>query len=592
MKLHLRSAVSLAALVFAGAGLVLHAAGCAGSDSSDESAPDSGILGADSSSPVKDGSSSSDAGGGSDANSNTDADAAPVSTYSVKVTVTGLAAGTGDAGLDDAGAGGLVLANGTEKLAIFQNGTFTFVNKLTAGAAFDVTIAAQPTNPSHECTVSGGKGTVVAGDVESITVNCSVEKFTVGGNVTGLAGSGLQLRINNTENVSINIVDGTYAFPTSLASGTHYDVEVLNDPTNRWQTCVLENATGIVDDANVANVNVTCTTKQYTISGTITGLITTGLSLKDTYSGGGGPETISPAANATTFSFVQTVKSGETYAVSVETSPVGFGCGVTANGSGTVAGSNISVSVACAPSDQDFASTGAEQTYTVPSWAHSIDVTLEGAQGGTDFGTSTNYGGKLTATLAVTPADTLYIYVGSMPSDTSGGFNGGGAGDNGGRGGGGASDIRVGGNALANRVLVAGGGGGAGIWVSGGNLEVVGGQGGDLVGGNGYRVPSFAANAGGTGGTQSGSGVGTCVNFNQTSVSGGLGFGGTTVGKGCGCQGYGGGGGYYGGSASGNCRGGGGGSAFALVDASITNVVHTIGGAQPGNGRVKLVVKP
>ena len=44
----------------------------------------------------------------------------------------------------------------------------------------------------------------------------------------------------------------------------------------------------------------------------------------------------------------------------------------------------------------------------------------------------------------------------------AGGFNGGGSADgSGGFGGGGASDIRIGGTALTDRVLVAGGGGGA-----------------------------------------------------------------------------------------------------------------------------------
>ena len=45
-----------------------------------------------------------------------------------------------------------------------------------------------------------------------------------------------------------------------------------------------------------------------------------------------------------------------------------------------------------------------------------------------------------------------------------GGWNGGGANRSAGNGtpGGGASDIRVGGNALANRIIVAGGGGGCG----------------------------------------------------------------------------------------------------------------------------------
>ncbi len=233
----------------------------------------------------------------------------------------------------------------------------------------------------------------------------------------------------------------------------------------------------------------------------------------------------------------------------------------------------------------DFAYTGAEEPWTVPAGITSLAVTLEGAQGGSSYAANTNYGGKLEATLAVTPGDVLHLYVGGQPTGTAGGFNGGGNGESGGRGGGGATDVRRGGNALADRVLVAGGGGGAGFW-SGSNTEVVGGKGGGLSGEGGYRAPN---DPGGQPGTQSGSGTGTCVTFDNPAMSGGLGFGGSP--SSCGCDGYGGGGGYYGGAGSGNCRGGGGGSAFTAA-AGVTDVVHTVGGAQPGNGRIRIHFKP
>ena len=522
-------------------------------------------------------------------------DAGP-SSYSIGVTVTGLAQSTGDPAHADAGAGGLVLANGADQLVIYQNGTYTFPTKVAANGTFNVTVVTQPSNPFQTCGVSGGSGTVVSGDVKSITVNCSPKTFTVGGTVTGLGGSGLKLRINDTEDVAINTVDGTYAFATALASGTKYAVVVKDDPTNRWQTCTLENATGVVANAKVENVNVTCVDKTFSISGTITGLKATGLSLTNTYTGGGGPETINPAMNATEFAFAQAVKSGQTYTVTVPASPPNHECNVTDKATGTVGGANITdVKVACVLIENDFVATGAEQTFVIPAGKTAVDVVLEGAQGGTNWPnppTSPNYGGKLTATLAVTPGETLYIYVGTQPSDESGGFNGGGAGDNGGRGGGGATDIWRGGNALTDRILVAGGGGGAGLWTVGrlpeDNPEVVGGQGGGLTGGDGYRPLN---NVGGGGGTQVGSALGFCLGPNVDKVSGGLGFGGTSVGKGCGCQGYGGGGGYYGGAGSGNCRGGGGGSGFAAAIADITNVVHTVGGGAAGNGRARITLK-
>ena len=225
---------------------------------------------------------------------------------------------------------------------------------------------------------------------------------------------------------------------------------------------------------------------------------------------------------------------------------------------------------------QTFTFSGASQTFVVPSCVNTITMEAWGAQGGANWSSNTNYGGYAKGTFTVSPGSSLVIYVGSQPSGTVGGFNGGGNGETSGQGGGGASDVRQGGIALSNRILVAGGGGGAGYWSS---LHVVGGVGGGLTGGDGYR--NTTADPGGQGGTQTGSGNGTCISLNNSAMAGGLGYGGSP--SGCGCEGYGGGGGYYGGAGSGNCRGGGGGSGFILAGA--TNTAFT-SGANVGHGKV------
>ncbi len=232
----------------------------------------------------------------------------------------------------------------------------------------------------------------------------------------------------------------------------------------------------------------------------------------------------------------------------------------------------------CLSGSQTFSFSGAAQSFTVPNCVNSIVVDVRGAQGGSGYGPNTNYGGRVVCTLAVTPGEVLQINVGGQGGQSQGGWNGGGAGDAAGYGGGGASDIRRGGTSLNDRVVVAGGGGGGGFWS--GN-EVVGGKGGGLVGQAGFRAPN---SAGGDGGTQTGSGTGTCSSTNNPVVSGGFGFGGTTVGNNCGCEGYGGGSGWYGGAASGNCRGGGGGSSY--TDPSIATGVQHTQGSQVGNGSV------
>ena len=204
----------------------------------------------------------------------------------------------------------------------------------------------------------------------------------------------------------------------------------------------------------------------------------------------------------------------------------------------------------------NFSYSGAVQTYTVPPGASYIIVDASGAQGGSSA--SYNLGGKggrMQATLNVTPGEVLNIYVGGAgtngisSSTVTGGYNGGGAGGTGGSGGGGATDIRRGGTALSNRILVAAGGGG-----SGSNYGIpTGGAGGGTTGEDGVATTGYAS-ATGMGATQSAGGQ----------QNGALGTGGdaaTQINVFCG---GGGGGGYYGGGGASAPApvGGGGGSSW------------------------------
>lgn len=232
---------------------------------------------------------------------------------------------------------------------------------------------------------------------------------------------------------------------------------------------------------------------------------------------------------------------------------------------------------ACNSINTTFSYTGTEQTWIVPAGVTSITVNAYGAQGGANWVNNDNFGGQVQAELAVTPGTTIYIYVGEQPTGIVGGWNGGGNGESAGAGGGGSSDIRIGGNTLNDRVIVGGAGGGGGYWSG---EHIIGGAGGGLVGANGSRT-SFAISPGGEGGTQTGSGNGTCVSFNNPICTGGFGYGGAP--SSCGCEGYGGGSGWWGGAGSGNCRGGGGGSSY--TDPLAINVVHTPG-VRVGNGEI------
>ncbi|NDB34846.1 MAG: hypothetical protein EB023_05775, partial [Flavobacteriia bacterium] len=147
-------------------------------------------------------------------------------------------------------------------------------------------------------------------------------------------------------------------------------------------------------------------------------------------------------------------------------------------------------------------------------------------------------GGRTQATIPVSPGSTVFINVGGQGSTSVAGWNGGGQPYGCGcvGGGGGASDIRIGGNALANRAVVAGGGGGGGYGWNWNNNH--GGHGGGLTGEAGKTNNGYNATYCGQGGTQAAGGAGAA---GWGAPAGSLGNGGGSA-----YYGASGGGGYYG----------------------------------------------
>jgi alpha-tubulin suppressor-like RCC1 family protein len=238
--------------------------------------------------------------------------------------------------------GGLVLRdNGGDDLAITADGAFTFVTPVASAATYAVTVASQPSGPSQTCTVTGGSGTVTTAAITGVTVTCVTRSYTVGGTVSGLAGTGLVLQDSGGDNLTIT-GNGAFTFATAVASGAAYAVTVKTQPSGLTQSCVVTAGSGTVTTAAITSVAVACTTSKFTIGVNVTGLAGTGLVLQDN---GGDNLAVTASGGA---SFATTVLSGGAYAVTVLTQPsaVSQTCTVTA-GSGTVGGANVTVAVAC-----------------------------------------------------------------------------------------------------------------------------------------------------------------------------------------------------------------------------------------------------
>lgn len=135
---------------------------------------------------------------------------------------------------------------------------FAFVAEVPYGAAYMVTVSAQPADPSQTCSVVNGSGTMPDVDVSDISVTCITNRYTVGGTVTGLTGSGLILQLNNSDDLAVT--GSTFTFAAALESGSSYAVSIHSQPFN--QVCALGNASGTLTAGDISDVAVNCVAAQ------------------------------------------------------------------------------------------------------------------------------------------------------------------------------------------------------------------------------------------------------------------------------------------------------------------------------------------
>lgn len=251
-----------------------------------------------------------------------------INTYTIGGSVSGLTAN------------GLVLQNNSgDNLTVNSGATsFQFVTPVNYNGSYSVTVFTQPTGIT--CTVSNGSGSNVSADITSVSINCAVNTYTIGGSITGLASSGLVLQNNGGDDLTVSSIATTFQFATPVNYGDGYNVTIATQPTGA--TCVVSNGTGSNVTADITSVSISCTTNTYTIGGSISGLIANGMVLQNN-----GGDNLSVSSGATTFQFATPVNYNGSYNVTVLTQAPGHTCVVT-NGSGSgVTGNITSVSISC-----------------------------------------------------------------------------------------------------------------------------------------------------------------------------------------------------------------------------------------------------
>lgn len=237
---------------------------------------------------------------------------------------------------------GLVLQNnGSDNLVVPANAsTFQFQTPVPAGGSYNVTILQQPTGLI--CVVNNGTGVQVMANVNSVSVVCSPQTFTIGGFIQGLTANGLILQNNAADNLALAMNASNFQFATPVPYGGQYNVTVFQQPAGL--TCTVMNGFGTNIMSDVTNISIMCSSTTFTIGGTITGLTSAGLVLQNNFD-----DNLNVAANATTFQFNTPVAQGSSYMVTVFNQPNGLFCKVI-NGQGTNVMANVtSVVIQCNP---------------------------------------------------------------------------------------------------------------------------------------------------------------------------------------------------------------------------------------------------
>jgi sugar lactone lactonase YvrE len=308
---------------------------------------------------------------------------------------------------------GLVLADGIDTLTVASAATgFTMPTALAEGASYTVSVQTQPAGQA--CSVSNGSGTISGANVTNVAVACAALAHSLGGTIGGLASSGLALR-NGSDTVTPAAGALSFTFPTQVAEGGGYAVGISAQPTG--ETCSLAGATGTMGTSDLSSVQVTCAANAFHLSGTIAGLTATGLILAN------GSDTVSPAANATSFAFAQPVAFGGSYSLTVQQQPAGQTCVATGTYPATMGvGDVTNLAVSCTTATALPLLAGRE---TCPVYPAPQDIDGTGAAASTDaitFGVAFDAAGNLYFTTGhlllrkITPAGVVTTIAGQYYS--------------------------------------------------------------------------------------------------------------------------------------------------------------------------------
>ncbi len=234
---------------------------------------------------------------------------------------------------------GLVLKlNGDQTVSISPDDEeFVFSEEIEDGSSFQISVDAPPRGPLQTCTVSPSSGEIDGADILDINVSCNTQSFRVGGNVSGLQGSGFRLELSDGQGYSPS-GDGEFTFNSRLDDQTSFSVSIARQPELPDQQCALSGHEGVVDESNYMDIEIHCATDLYAISGEIHGLEPSDQDLVLALNGAALPAINgSEGSGVIEFESDYGLPTGSSFSVTVEQAPSGpvQNC-VVSNGEGVV----------------------------------------------------------------------------------------------------------------------------------------------------------------------------------------------------------------------------------------------------------------
>ena len=200
---------------------------------------------------------------------------------------------------------------------------------------------AQPTTPNQTCAVLNGVGIIAGADV-TVNVECTTNQYNIGVSVSGLAATNSIEFLNNGGDSLVITGNGDFDFDTPLDDESSFDVTIATQPTTPNQTCIVNNGSSQLAGTNNL-VSVVCTTNQYNVNVTVSGLSVSNFTVLTNNTG----DFLQIFANGNyTFATALFDESSYDVAVIIQPETPNQLCTVV-NGSGNLIGTDVNIQVTC-----------------------------------------------------------------------------------------------------------------------------------------------------------------------------------------------------------------------------------------------------